>query len=738
MAGTAIVLVIVVAGFYFAGRIRALRSARELPGKLGINIQQSTEGFTLSKSEGGRTLFSVHASNAIQYKEGGRAELHDVSIVVYGPQSDRYDQIYGANFEYNPQSGDIRSKGVVHIDLEGNAQGPLRPDQAVPPELKNPIHLNTSDLVFNQKSGIARTAARLEFSFPQASGSAMGALYDSESKTLTLDSDVQLRSSDGATVNARHGVIRQNPRQAVLTTVELKRAGADMDAKKITLFLRDDNSVGRILAEGDVQGVMHGPNPVKVRAPQAEFFMRQQDQVDHAVLSGGVNFEQGGESPANSSAETATLEFGRNNEIVSGIARGGFKLVQMPKPAAGQQAQTVQLDSAGAKLKFADGRPQTGETVGAAQITIHPPAAPATQGDTRVTAARFEARFDPRSGRMQSLHGEPDAKIVSAVPRQPDRVSTSQRLDVRFDAASGTITSIRQTGSVRYVDGQRTASAEQADYDPATTDLVLNGNPRFTDTGILTTADKLSMNQKTGDAAAEGNVKTTYNDLKPQAGGAMLASSDPLHVTSAAMTAQRASGVARYTGMARLWQGTNVVEAATITFDRNRRSMRAQGTADRRVSTVFVQVDKNGNATPVQVSSEALTYSDAQRTANFTGGVIVRSGDSSMKAEQATVVLQPAGQKSGAATQDSASQIERITAEGGVVLQEPSRRATGEKLIYTASDGKYVMTGGPPSIFDAEHGAVTGNSLTFYSHDDRVLVGSADASRSVTQTRIVK
>jgi lipopolysaccharide export system protein LptA len=447
IAGTAIVLVIIVAGFYFAGRIRALRSARELPGKLGVNIQQCTQGFTLSKAEGGRTLFTVHASNAIQYKQGGRAELHDVSIVVYGREANRYDQIYGSDFEYDPQSGDIRANGVVHIDLEGDAQGPLRPDQAVPPELKNPIHLKTTDLVFNQKTGIARTTQRLEFGFPQASGSAIGATYDAQAKTLTLDSAVQLRSANGATVNAQHGVIRQNPRQAVLSTVRLERASADMNAERVTLFLRDDNSIGRILADGDVQGVTRGASPVKLHAPRAEFFMRSQDQVDRAVLSGGVNFEQGGEAPANGSAETATIEFGPKNEITAAVASGGFKLVQLPK--RGQQAQTVELDSGGARLKFNKGRPQTGETTGAAEITIRPQAPSPGQGDTRVTAARFEARFDPRSGRMQTLHGEPDAKIVSAVPGQADRVSTSRALDVRFNPASGAIASIRQTGTVR-------------------------------------------------------------------------------------------------------------------------------------------------------------------------------------------------------------------------------------------------------------------------------------------------
>jgi len=29
-------------------------------------------------------------------------------------------------------------------------------------------------------------------------------------------------------------------------------------------------------------------------------------------------------------------------------------------------------------------------------------------------------------------------------------------------------------------------------------------------------------------------------------------------------------------------------------------------------------------------------------------------------------------------------------------------------LVYTAADDKFVLTGGPPSIFDAERGKITG------------------------------
>ena len=69
-----------------------------------------------------------------------------------------------------------------------NPTGTLGPDQAPPRELKNPLHLKTTKLVFNQKTGDASTAALVEFQVPQADGSALGAKYNAKDSVLTLES----------------------------------------------------------------------------------------------------------------------------------------------------------------------------------------------------------------------------------------------------------------------------------------------------------------------------------------------------------------------------------------------------------------------------------------------------------------------------------------------------------------------------------------------------------------------
>src|SRR5579872_4869184 len=203
-AAAGIAVILLVMGVYFYARHNVQNALRQVPEKIGLEIKQSATGFTVSKSDQGRTLFKIQASKAVQFKEGGHAALHDVAITLYGHDSSRYDQIYGSDFDYDPQSGEITAKGEIQIDLEANPEGILHPDQAPPKELKNPIHLKTSGLVFNQKTGNASTKEKVEFRLPQASGSAVGLDYAAKTNTLTLRSQVNLilSGASAATITA--------------------------------------------------------------------------------------------------------------------------------------------------------------------------------------------------------------------------------------------------------------------------------------------------------------------------------------------------------------------------------------------------------------------------------------------------------------------------------------------------------------------------------------------------------
>jgi lipopolysaccharide export system protein LptA len=781
----AILMIATVAGMYFYARWRVRKAVHDIPAKIGLDIQQTAEGFSISKSVEGRTLFTVSASKAVQFKGGGHAELHNVKIVIYGKDASRFDQITGDDFEYDPASGNVSAKGTVLIDLEANPEGMRHSDQTPPEQTRDPIHLETNGLVFNKNTGNASATGKVVFQTPQASGAAVGIEYVAKAGTMNLLSAVVVAVSrpQAVRLNADHGLISKEPRQVVLTGVRLTRERQQLQSDHATFFLREDNTVDRILAEGDVRSEFHGRSSsnsesnseTHARSDRAELFLAgTRNQLTTAILSGNVHLAtqgaqtQGGQNqgaqPAEAAAGRVTLHFAGQQMLETVHAEDGVRLSQKKSPSGtgavvmssalssspakgDAQNQDIEMTAPAMDFIVKNGRRlERAETSGPPQIVITQPGA---NQKTVVTAAKFTAKFTEKN-RLATLHGEPDAKIVSSMivgskiggaPGQPDRVSTSQMLDVVFRPEGG-VASITQAGGVTYVDGTQKAWAQRGEYAAADQLLVLSGSPRVVDNGMTTTARTIRMNRTTGDAIAEGNVKSTYSDLKAQPDGGMLASSDPIHVSSRSMTAHRSPAVAVYTGDARLWQNANVVEAPTLQFDRDHRSLIAQGTAQgtlaQPVSTVLVQVDKSGKATPVHITSARLNYADAERRIFLDGGVTAKGSETTMTAQQMTVFLLPRSQSHAGAGPGTPGQVERIVAQDRVVITQPTRHATGDRLVYTAAEDKFVLTGGPPSIFDAERGKITGDSLTFYRHDDRVLVEGRETSPTVTRTQVAR
>ena len=804
----AILMIATVAGMYFYARWRVRKAVHDVPAKVGLDIQQTAEGFSISKSVEGRTLFTVSASKAVQFKGGGHAELHNVKIVIYGKDAGRFDQITGDDFEYDPASGNVTAKGTVLIDLEANPEGMRHSDQTPPEQTRAPIHLETNGLVFNKNTGDASATGKVVFQTPQASGSAVGIEYVAKAGTMHLLSAVVVAVSRPQAVhlNADHGLISKQPRQVLLTGVRMTREQKQLQSDHATFFLREDNTVDRILAEGDVRSEFHGralsnsktsnsetSNPeTHARSDRAELFLTgTRNQLATAILSGNVQLASQGPQPAEAAAGRVTLHFAGQQMLETVHAEDGVRLSQKKSPSGtgaavmssalssarvgGAQDQDVEMTAPVMDFIVKGGRRlERAETSGPPQIVITQPGA---NQKTVVTAAKFTAKFTEKN-RLATLHGEPDAKIVSSMivsskiggskiggaPGQPDRVSTSQMLDVVFRPEGG-VASITQASGVTYVDGALKAWAQRGEYTAADQLLVLSGSPRVVDNGMTTTAQTIRMNRTTGDAIAEGNVKSTYSDLKAQPDGGMLASSDPIHVSSRSMTAHRSPAVAVYTGDARLWQNANVVEAPTLQFDRDHRSLLAQGEISvgtglrpvragqspaptqapaQPVSTVLVQVDKSGKATPVNITSARLTYADAERRIFLDGGVTAKGPDATLTGQQMTVFLLPRSQShAGTATgPGTPGQVERIVAQDRVVITQPTRHATGDRLVYTAAEDKFVLTGGAssgtPSIFDAERGKITGDSLTFYRHDDRVLVEGRETSPTVTRTQVAR
>ena len=322
------------------------------------------------------------------------------------------------------------------------------------------------------------------------------------------------------------------------------------------------------------------------------------------------------------------------------------------------------------------------------------------------------------------------------------------------------------------------AIAERAVYDGELDKTTLTGGVQVSDGTSVLWADQVVMEQESGDATADGSVKASY--------GQPDSTQEPTHVLAVRADLKHDSQVATFHGAAgkpaRLWQGASQVEAPVIQFDRKQSRLLAHGEglgAPMAVHTVLVSsggattagktdakpVSESGKTTGggkatgagktdvVRVASRELVYSDETRKADFTGGVAVESRDGIMRAQQIIVYLQQSQKTTGVVRPVAGSafdgsglmggSVERIVATGHIEMEQPGRRATGEQVVYTASDGMFVLTGTAavlPKVVDEQRGNVTGTSLRFHTGDDNIVVsnrGESGAGQRVrTETRV--
>jgi lipopolysaccharide export system protein LptA len=313
-----------------------------------------------------------------------------------------------------------------------------------------------------------------------------------------------------------------------------------------------------------------------------------------------------------------------------------------------------------------------------------------------------------------------------------------------------------------------TATAQRATYDAPTDVIRLYGDPREGDPRIREPGGELSagtieFERATGNVTADGQVQATYRQSPAQPGISFNGNgAEPIHVVAGRAHMDRATDLTIFYGQpaadARLWQGADSISAPVLELSRSRQTLDAHGLAagggaKAAVNAVFTSADAGpapqpggadtrGQGSLVRVSSRRLFYSSVDSKAVFDGGVLAQAPSGSMRSSVMDVYLSGSAiPGSGSKTPEKQTQqVERIVARGAVELEQPGRKGTGSQLVYTAEDGRSVLTGTdslPPRLSDRVRGTVTGSSLIFNDRDDSVIVSSGK-SKAVTETRTAK
>jgi LPS export ABC transporter protein LptC len=762
-------LAVIVAGVYLRNVLVARQAAKKAPPAVPPTVEQQSNEFSFSKVEGQRTIYTVKASRTTEFKEGSRNLLEDVAIVVYGKKGERNDTLRTIACDFISNTGKISCAGEVQIRLQA---------AKAPQASANAILVTTSAVTFDRDTGEARTDKPVTFHWPGGEGRAVGVSYDSNSGTLRLRQSVELNLSPSSAAPPEKS---EAPSEKIVhvsgdsmsfqRVARIVRVDGNVHAQQVThelaaqemlMELDAEFQARRFVASGHPELHDLSPQgPLALSADEIVSQLRADGSIESIVATGNVhgtrNTPVGGDGidAGRLQVDLAT----RDNVPRLLTASSG---VTLTSTSTSFNAGTRHVASDALEIHFSsNSRPgqtlvETVNTLAPAHVDWQNVAMvngkPVPQS-TRMSGKQMNLKFDEQN-QLQQLASSGGVEVTRKLGDAPEETTISRELTAKFDK-TGEWTTIDQTGDVHFHDAQRSGQGDRAHVDRATNIVTLDGSVIFADATTRTTAQSASFAQGANTLRADGHVLTT--DMRPNAASSISnLAQEPAHISAEHLVADTARGHAVYSGKGRLWQGQSVIEGDTIELDSPTHILLVKG----HVRGVFPQAawnPKPGEA-PGQFSSQTkkpppnkspgqaarpgtqlghvrgglLTYWETESRGRIEKDARVDSEQGSIQANLIDLYFSDSGAASGT------KQLSRSVASGDVTVRQEDRRGTSDRAEYTASEGKFVLSEGKPTLYSSTGDTTTGRQLTFYFADDRIVVDSADGLKTVTLHQVEK
>jgi lipopolysaccharide export system protein LptA len=769
-AAVAVVLAVVTVGVYAKHRWVEHVERKNAPPPAPVNVERESNGLTFSKVDGNRTIFTVDASKSTEFKDKDASLLQDVKITIFGKTSERQDVIHTQSCQYSKTNGGIVCSGEVQMDLQSAAD--VERAKKSPNQAAQIVHVKTRGITFDRAAGIAKTTEQVQFDFPGGHGSALGTEYNTEEGTLELRRNVKLvfqQIPGGSTKPpAKKGMVsqeilvsgekldfgRNNRTMHLAGPASAQTKGELLTAGEFTLLLDAQFHPEKFHAAGNPLLKMLGDakaSAMSIASDEMTAAISPEGWIRNLLATGNVHgLETSADENYDMNAESAALELWPRMNQPKELMLHGKVLIKtvFAKTAENRTLQTEAMKIAFSEAKGEGGsKPQTAETLEPGSVEwVQLDAKGATSSQTNLRANRLKMEFGPL-GNAKELIANGDVQTQRMIAGHPTQNATAQSGRAQLEAGGGW-SQMEMHGDVSLKEPERNAHAEHAVFRRVEQTAVLTGKAMVRDTTTETRAPTITFAQATGEIRAEGGVRST--DFSPR-GSAVQFAPVPANITSNSMQANSKTGRALYTGNARMWQGDSVLEADSIELLKESRVLNANGN----VRGVFPQTAAQPNAqgsvvkasTRKQnlwyVTAGTLNYRDTENRARLEKNVVAQSADQKMSAPVVDLFFvrgdaPGAGNGNAANAGPGGKQISRAVGTGGVIVEESTRKAVAERGEYTAADGKFVMSGGNPTIYDGLEGTTTGRQLTFHLADDTIIVDSENGSRTLTKHRVEK
>jgi len=729
------ILTAVGASYYFQRSLQK-KQAPPLPQSIPQNMNATANDWVRSKTEGSRTIWEVRAGSFRQLNGPSRFELEKVRVRVFDKNGKSFDEVKSAKAQFDIEASLLSSEGVAEITMGLPADG-RKKDRLV--------FIKTSGLKYDGKTGMIYTDQPVEFTFEEGHGKARGASYDPNARELHLKAAAEFFFQGSAPadrwtkVESDEAVYKEGSGIVVLSPwSRMVRADMMLEAGVSTITI-DKGNIRRVDAVA-----AHG------------FEHNGERRVDYAADNLTLQFANGGfvetiqgEGKARLSSvkdEVATtiwsnqleLKFtidGKQSSLASALGHGNVVVESKPVRRTDRGAEDTRvLRSDTIELHMLPG----GQEI--ESVRTHAPASiefipnQATGRRRFIEAERLVITY-AQGNRIRMLTAtnastRTDAPLSAGKRSVPPTFTRSKELTAEFDLKTGDVSRLTQSGDFHYEQGDRKGTAKQALLEVAVNRITLYGSARLWDPEGSVSAERIILDQKTGDTLAEGDAAAMRMPTKASGKpSALLSEEQPIQARAQRIKLSGDKRVSRYEGNAVLWQGGNRIEADWVEIDRRDRRLSAGGHVRNQLLDTRTNAKETSEQQPVfsVVEAPSLVYADETRTAHYQGGVTLIRKDLRVTSAELRIVL---------SDPDSGSGLDQAYADGGVQIirstQGRTQKGIAEHAAYYASEGKLVLFGGQPQLEDSLRGYARGNRLTLYPDDDRLLVNGSNGQPSLS------
>jgi lipopolysaccharide export system protein LptA len=775
-------ILIIAAGLLGTYRVRLARlraDAPEKPALLASDLSSSATGWEWGKNQDGKPQVQIKAEGSRFLKGVNKLELDGVELKLFQKDGEHYDRVKSPKAVFSQSEGKMFSDGEVEITLsvpvKGNPPHPL-------------TSIKSTGITFDSKTGKADTGKPATFKFENGNGSCVGVSYDPDTHELHMNSQVDVnlngkgKRSKAMHVQTETMVYQENGSKITLGPwSKLIRDNTVVDAGGSIINLKDKllNTIDADHAHGvDSYPKRH----LNYAADMLHLSYNDDGELEKMTGMGNAHLtseSKGSETTVKASNVDMYFESENGENVLRrAIANGNGSVEAKPEPQPnGKFAETKVIHAETIEMKMRKGGHELEQVETRVPSTLELLPNQPSQHHRILHGANMTILY----GQKNQLQSFASTKVSTDTyplpppapkPGQKPKAQTlqvahtsSENMTAEFDPKSGNMKRMKQWGQFDYEEGERHATGETAFLENDTNIMDIDKNARVWDASGSTNGDHIKLAQSTGDFNATGHVSTTRLPEQKKNASAMLDDDEPTQGIGEHVWSTDKNKVVHYEGHAVVWQTSNRIDGDRIDIDRNASKKILIATGN--VVTEFLDQDKskpaagakpNANqvagpasaaitkpsasgsplAAPAApkpgdkpliytiVHAAKLVYTDDNRLANYTGGVVLTRPNMTVKGKELQAFLNP---------KDSGddSRLNHAVAEGGVEISEkaPDRTRTGKGNHgeYYTEDSRIVLRGALAQMVDSKKGEINGLELTYYSDDDRLHVKGAPAQR---------